>query len=167
MTISMYAASVPVLKHNLQSLARVLKQGEAHATSAAFEPSVLLSSRLFPDMFTLIRQVQIATDQAKGCAARLAGVDVPKYEDDEASFAELDARIAKTIAFLDTFKADQIDGSEDREIVMQAGPMKLEFKGQAYLTTWVYPNFFFHLTTAYNILRHNGVVLSKRDFLGM
>ncbi|MBL0076572.1 MAG: DUF1993 domain-containing protein [Rhodocyclaceae bacterium] len=167
MTISMYAASIPVLKHNLQSLARVLKQGEAHATSAAFEPSVLLSSRLFPDMFTLIRQVQIATDQAKGCAARLSGSEIPKYDDNEATFAELDARITKTIAFLDTVKADQVDGSEEREITLQAGPMTLNFKGQAYLTTWVYPNFFFHMTTAYNILRHNGVVLSKRDFLGM
>lgn len=167
MTISMYAASIPVLKHNLQSLARVLKQGEAHATSAAFEPSVLLSSRLFPDMFTLIRQVQIATDQAKGCAARLSGSEIPKYDDNEATFAELDARITKTIAFLDTVKADQVDGSEEREITLQAGPMTLNFKGQAYLMTWVYPNFFFHMTTAYNILRHNGVVLSKRDFLGM
>ena len=167
MTISMYAASIPVLKHNLQSLAALLKKAEAHATSAAFEPSVLLGSRLFPDMFALTRQVQIATDQAKGCAARLSGCEIPKYDDDETTFAELDARITKTIAFLDTIKADQIDGSEEHEIVMQAGPMKLEFLGQAYLTTWVYPNFFFHMTTAYNILRHNGVVLSKRDFLGM
>ena len=127
MTISMYAALIPVLKSNLQSLAALLKKAEAHATSAAFEPSVLLSSRLFPDMFALTQQVQIATDQAKGSAARLSGSEIPKFDDNETTFAELDARI----------------------------------------TTWVYPNFFFHMTTAYNILRHNGVVLSKRDFLGM
>jgi hypothetical protein len=167
MTISMYSASIPVLKSNLQSLANILKKAEAHATGEGYEPGVLLGSRLFPDMFALTRQVQIATDQAKGCAARLAGVEVPKFEDTEATFAELDARIAKTLTFLDTVTAAQIDGSEERDIVMQAGPMTLEFKGQAYLTTWVYPNFFFHLTTAYNILRHNGVGLSKRDFLGM
>ncbi|MBK9625260.1 MAG: DUF1993 domain-containing protein [Rhodocyclaceae bacterium] len=167
MTISMYAALIPVLKSNLQSLAALLKKGEAHATSAAFEPSVLLSSRLFPDMFALTQQVQIATDQAKGSAARLSGSEIPKFDDNETTFAELDARITKTIAFLDTIRADQIDGSEERDIVVKAGPMTLNFKGQAYLTTWVYPNFFFHMTTAYNILRHNGVVLSKRDFLGM
>ena len=118
-------------------------------------------------MFALTRQVQIATDQAKGSAARLSGSEIPKFDDNETTFAELDARIAKTIAFLDSIRADQIDGSEERDIVVQAGPMTLNFKGQAYLTTWVYPNFFFHLTTAYNILRHNGVALSKRDFLGM
>lgn len=167
MTISMYAASIPVLKNNLLSLAGLLKKAETHATSAGYEPSVLLGSRLFPDMFALTRQVQIATDQAKGCAARLAGLEVPKYDDNEVTFAELDARIKKTVAFLESVRADQIDGSEGRDIVMQAGPMTLEFKGQAYLTTWVYPNFFFHLTTAYNILRHSGVALSKRDFLGM
>ena len=167
MTISMYSASIPVLKSNLQSLAGFLKKAEAHATGEAYEPGVLLGSRLFPDMFALTRQVQITTDQAKGCAARLAGIEIPKFEDSETTFAELDARIDKTVAFLDSVNAEQIDGSEGRDIVMQSGPMKLEFKGQAYLTTWVYPNFFFHLTTAYNILRHNGVPLSKRDFLGM
>ena len=167
MTITMYSASIPVLKNNLRSLAGVLKKAEAHATGAGYEPGVLLGSRLFPDMFMLTRQVQIATDQAKGGAARLAGLDVPKYDDNETTFAELDGRIAKTIAFLDSIRAEQIDGSEERHIVMQAGPMTLEFKGQVYLTTWIFPNFFFHVTTAYNILRHNGVVLSKRDFLGM
>jgi hypothetical protein len=136
-------------------------------TGAGYESGALLGSRLFPDMFDLTRQVQIATDQAKGGAARLAGVDVPKYEDNETTFAELDARISKTIQFLETIRPDQVDGSEGRDIVIQAGPMKLEFKGQIYLTTWVFPNFFFHVTTAYNILRHNGVPLSKRDFLGM
>ncbi|MBK9520535.1 MAG: DUF1993 domain-containing protein [Rhodocyclaceae bacterium] len=167
MTITMYSASIPVLKNNLHSLAGVLKKAEAHATGAGYESGALLGSRLFPDMFDLTRQVQIATDQAKGGAARLAGVDVPKYEDNETTFAELDARISKTIQFLETIRPDQVDGSEGRDIVIQAGPMKLEFKGQIYLTTWVFPNFFFHVTTAYNILRHNGVPLSKRDFLGM
>ena len=166
MKISMYAATIPLFKHNLQSLAKVLKKGEAHATSAEFGPAVLLGSRLFPDMYDLTRQVQIATDQAKGSAARLSGTEIPKFEDNETTFAELDARISKTIAFLDSISANQIDGSEERDIVLHAGPMTLNFKGLDYLTTWVYPNFYFHLTTAYNILRHNGVVLSKRDFLG-
>ena len=118
-------------------------------------------------MYELTRQVQIATDQAKGSAARLSGTEIPKFEDNETTFAELDARISKTIAFLDSISANQIDGSEERDIVLHAGPMTLNFKGLDYLTTWVYPNFYFHLTTAYNILRHSGVVLSKRDFLGM
>ena len=167
MTISMYSASIPLLKSNLQSLAGFLKKAEAHAVGQSFDPGVLLGARLFPDMFALTRQVQIATDQAKGCAGRLAGIEIPKFEDSETTFAELDARIGRTIDFLDSVRPDQIDGSEDRHIELQAGPMKLEFKGQAYLTTWVFPNFFFHMTTAYNLLRHNGVGLSKRDFLGM
>ena len=167
MTISMYAASIPLLKHNLKSLAAVLAKAEAHAMEKKIAPSVLLDSRLYPDMFPLTRQVQIATDHAKGCAARLSGSEIPKYEDTESSFADLAARIAKTISFLDSVRADQIDGSEEREIALQAGPRTMEFKGQAYLTNWVLPNFFFHVTTAYAILRHNGVELSKADFLGM
>ncbi len=167
MGIAMYAASIPVLKQNLKSLASVLVKAEAHAVTKKIDPAIFLAARLFPDMFPVRKQVQVATDQAKGCAARLAGIEIPTYEDNEASFEELAARIAKTIAFLDSIRTEQIDGSEERDIVLQAGPHTLQFKGQGYLTNWVLPNFFFHVTTAYAILRHNGVELSKQDFLGM
>lgn len=166
MTISMYDASVPGLKHMLNSLSAILRKAAEHAVSRKIDPSVFINARLFPDMFSLSKQVQIATDQAKGCAARLAGVDIPKFEDKEATFDELQARIAKTIAFLDGFKAQQIDGSEERDIVLQLHETKLEFKGREYLINWVLPNFYFHITTAYNILRHNGIEIGKKDFLG-
>jgi hypothetical protein len=166
MTLSMYDASVPALKHMLNNLAAILKKSAEHAASKKIDPSVFVNARLFPDMLPLFKQIQIATDQAKGCAARLAGVDIPKFEDTESTFDELQARIAKTIAFLGGFKADQIDGSEAREIAFQLHETKLEFTGQQYLLSWVLPNFYFHVTTAYNILRHNGVDIGKRDFLG-
>ena len=165
MALSMYNTSVPVLKHMLGSLSTILKKAVEHAEAKKIDPSVFTSARLFPDMFALTRQVQIATDQAKGCAARLAGVDIPKFEDNEASFDELQARIAKTIAFLDSIKAEQIDGSEEREIKLQLHERTLEYKGQDYLNRWVLPNFYFHVATAYNILRHNGVEIGKKDFL--
>jgi hypothetical protein len=150
----------------LGNLAAILRTAAEHASSRKIDPSVFINARLFPDMFPLVKQVQIATDQAKGGVARLAGVDIPKFEDNEATFDELQARIAKTIAFLDAIKASQIDGSEERDIVLQLHETKLEFKGKAFLLGWVLPNFYFHVTTAYSILRHNGVDIGKKDYLG-
>ncbi len=166
MNISMYDASIPGLKHMLNSLAAILRKTAAHADSKKIDPDVFINARLAPDMLPLLKQVQIATDHAKGCAARLAGIDSPKFEDNEKTFDELQTRIAKTIAFLDGFKANQIDGSEERAIVLQLHETKLEFMGQDYLINWVLPNFYFHVTTAYNILRHNGVDIGKKDYLG-
>ena len=166
MSLSMYEASVPVLKHMLGSLSTLVRKAAEHAANKKIDPSALINARLFPDMFALVRQVQIATDQAKGGVARLAGVDIPKFEDDETSFDQLLARIAKTIAFLDSFSARQFEGSEDREIVLQLHETQMEFNGRDYLLNWVQPNFYFHVTTAYNLLRHNGVEIDKRDFLG-
>ncbi len=166
MALSMYDSSIPALKQTLSSLASILKKAAEHADNRKIDPAVFITARLFPDMLPLAKQIQIATDHAKGCAARLAGVDLPKFDDNEVTFDELQARIAKTIAFLDGFKADQIDGSEEREIVLQLHETRMEFKGQDYLNKWALPNFYFHATTAYNILRHNGVEIGKRDFLG-
>jgi uncharacterized protein len=166
MKISMYQASVPVLKRMLGNLTDVLHKGAAHAEAKKIDPAVLIASRLYPDMFALARQVQIASDTAKGCAARLAGTEIPKYEDNEATFPELIARITKTIAFLDTFKPAQIDGTEDKSITLQMRSGDLNFTGLSYLLNFVMPNFYFHVTTAYDILRHNGVEVGKIDFLG-
>ncbi len=166
MSISMYQVSVPVFARALTNLRSVLEKGAAHAEARKFKPEVLLNDRLAPDMFPLIRQVQIATDQAKGCVARLAGVEVPKYEDNEASFEELYARIDKTLAFIKGIKAEQIDGSEGKDITLPSPRGPLEFKGQPYLLFFVLPNVYFHCTTAYAILRHNGVELGKMDFIG-
>lgn len=166
MNISLYQASVPVFIHMLNNLAEVLKKGAAHATVRKIDPSVLVNSRLFPDMFPLARQVQIATDGAKGGAARLAGLESPKYEDNESSFPELLARIEKTVAYLKTFKPGQIDGAEDRTITLKIGGQNLTFQGLPYLLNFVIPNFYFHITTAYNILRHGGVEIGKQDYLG-
>jgi len=166
MPLSMYDASIPVLKHTLGSLGAILKKAAEHAVSKNIDQSVLINARLFPDMFPLGKQIQIATDQAKGSAARLAGIDIPVFEDKEVTFDQLQVRIAKTIAFLDSIKASQIDGSEERGIMLQLHDDKLEFKGKGYLINWVLPNFYFHVTTAYGILRHNGVDIGKNDFLG-
>lgn len=167
MTISMYSASVPVFKQMLNSLDAILAKAEAHASEKKIDPNALLQARLFPDMFPLTRQVQIAADFAKGVTARLAGVDVPAYEDNEQSFEQLRARIAKTLAFIDTIPADKIDGSEAREIVLMPGtPRERKFAGQSYLVNYGLPQFFFHHTTAYALLRHNGVELGKRDYMG-
>lgn len=167
MTISMYSASVPVFKQMLNSLDAILSKAEAHASEKKIDPNALLQARLFPDMFPLTRQVQIAADFAKGVTARLAGVDVPAYEDNEQSFEQLRARIAKTLAFIDTVPADKIDGSEAREIVLMPGtPRERKFAGQSYLVNYGLPQFFFHVTTAYALLRHNGVELGKRDYMG-
>jgi hypothetical protein len=162
----MYTASVPVLVRALGNLAGVLEKAAAHAEARKIDPAVLLNSRLYPDMFPLVRQVQIATDNAKGGAARLAGAQPPKYEDNEASFAELQARLQKTIAYLNTFTPEQIDGSEERPVALTLRSGELKFVGLTYLLGYLLPNFFFHTTAAYAILRHNGVELGKRDYLG-
>ncbi len=164
--LTMYDATIPPLKRALTSLSHILKKGEEYADAKKVEHSVLLHARLFPDMYPLLRQVQIATDMSKGGAARLAGLEIPKYEDIETTFAELQARITKTIAFIDSVKPAQIDGSETRDITIGVRNIELKFTGQTYLLTWVNPNVYFHVTTAYNILRHNGVELGKPDFLG-
>lgn len=167
MTISMYSASIPVFKQILNALNNVLAKAEAHAIEKKIEPNALLQARLFPDMFQLVRQVQIAADFAKNVPARLAGVQVPPYEDNEQTFADLHARINKTLAFLDGLSAAQIDGSEALEIMLRPGtPKEKKLSGQTYLLSYGLPQFFFHATTAYDILRHNGVAVGKRDFMG-
>jgi hypothetical protein len=166
MTISMYQASAPRFANMLKNLAAILEKAEAHAAARKIDPAVLLASRLYPDMFPLVRQVQIASDNAKGAAARLAGVEVPKYEDTEQTFAELKARLARTIDFVSSFKAAQIDGSEEKDIHLKLGPMEVTWKGMQYLLGFALPNFYFHVVTAYDILRHNGVEVAKRDYIG-
>jgi uncharacterized protein len=166
MTISMSEASVPAFDQTLTALAAVLDKAEGHCAARKIDPAVLLGARLFPDMFPLSRQVQIACDFAKGTAARLAGQEVPSWPDEEQTFAELKARIDKTLAFVKSVPAARIDGSEGRAITLKAGPRELSFKGQDYLVGFALPNFYFHATTAYALLRHNGVELGKRDFLG-
>jgi hypothetical protein len=164
--LSIYAATITPLKQTLSNLAAILQKGEEYADAKKVEHHVLLNSRLFVDMYPLTRQVQIATDMSKGAGARLAGIDIPKYEDSETSFAELQVRIAKTIAFLDSINPEQLTEAETREITISVRKVDLKFSGQGYLLKWVLPNVYFHVTTAYNILRHNGVELSKQDFLG-
>ncbi len=166
MTISMHQALVPPFVQMLDSLSAVLAKGTAFAAGRQIEPSVLLQSRLAPDMFPLVRQVQAATDQAKGGAARLAGIEVPSWPDTEASFEELQARVRRAVDYLRGFSAAQIDGSEERAVTIKAGSRELHFKGREYLFGFAYPNFYFHVTAAYAILRHNGVEVGKRDFLG-
>jgi hypothetical protein len=166
MAISMYQASVPIFLQMLNSLSAILDKAEAFAAERKIEPAVLLGFRLAPDMFPLARQVQIATDMAKGCCARLAGVEIPKYADDETTFADLKGRIARTIAFVQSFEPGAIDGSEERAIALTAGSRELRFTGQDYLVSFVLPNFYFHVTTAYAILRHCGLPIGKRDYLG-
>jgi len=166
MPLSMYQASIPPLAHTLAALSRILDKAEAHITAKKIEPAAILTMRLYPDMFTFTRQVQLTCDFAKGAAARLAGAEVPTYADTEASLAELTARIAKTADFVKSFGAAQIDGSETREITIPIGGQPRIFTGQSYLIDFALPNFYFHATTAYAILRHAGVELGKRDFLG-
>jgi uncharacterized protein len=166
MNISMYQASAPRFVNTLNNLVAILDKAQAHAEAKQIDPAALTTSRLYPDMFPMARQVQIACDTAKGAVARLAGVEVPKHDDTEQTFPELKARIAKTIAFIKSVKPGQIDGSEDREIVLKLGGREITFKGMQYLLGFAHPNFYFHVTTAYNILRHNGVEIGKRDFIG-
>ena len=163
--LSMFDTTIPPLKRALSSLSHILKKGEAYADAKSIEHAVLLNARLFPDMYPIIRQVYIATDMSKGAASRLAGLEVPKYEDTETTFAELQARITKTLAFIDTVKAEQLVGSETRGITITVRKTDLHFSGQDYLLKWVMPNVYFHVTTTYNILRHNGCELGNPDFL--
>lgn len=166
MSLSMYQASIPVFTRQLNNLSTILGIAAAHAEDKKIEQSVFLNARLAPDMFPLSRQVQIACDGAKAGAALLAEVEAPSHADDEASFAELQARIAKTLSFLQGLSAAQIDGSEARTVTLKRRDKETHFQGQAFLLDHVLPNFYFHLTTAYAILRHNGVSIGKRDFLG-
>jgi hypothetical protein len=167
MPFSMSQASLPALEIGLNALSAVLDKAEAHATAKKFEPTVLLQMRLAPDMFPLVRQVQIATDLAKNGASRLAGAEPPRFEDNETSIAELKARLAKTVAYLKTLDGKQIDASAEREITFPLGPQhKGQMNGADYLNHFLLPNFYFHLTAAYAILRHCGLQIGKEDFLG-
>ena len=163
--MNLYDSSVPVFVHFLRSLSVILKKAETHCAAKKIDPTIILNARLFPDMFALTRQVQIASDGAKGAGARLAGAAVPSWPDEEKTFEELQSRISRTIAFLSDLKPEQFEGADGRDISLKAGGRELNFKGQAYLETWAKPNFFFHVTTAYAILRHNGIELGKPDFL--
>ena len=166
MPFGMYQASVPAFLNMLKNLSAILDKAEAFAARHKIEPEILLNWRLAPDMFALTRQVQIAADFAKGTTARLAGREVPKYADEEKSFAELKARIAKTVKFVEGFAPKDIDGSEARDISLTVGGQDLRFKGKPYLVHFALPNFYFHATTAYDILRACGLDIGKRDFLG-
>ena len=166
MTVSMFQASVPPFIRALTNLAGILDKGLAYAQARKIDEAVLLTSRLFPDMFPLVRQVQIATDTARSGAGRLAGVEFPSYEDKETTFAELTVRIQNTVTFLQTLQPTQIDGSENRTISWQSRSSTKSMQGQPYLFNHLLPNIHFHVTTAYNILRHNGVEVGKKDFLG-
>ncbi|WGV28155.1 DUF1993 domain-containing protein [Halotia branconii] len=166
MTISMYQASIPVFIRALNNLANILEKGAAYAETKKIDPSVLINSRLSPDMLPLSKQVQIASDIVNRGAARLAIVEAPKFEDNETTFAQLIERIHKTISQLNTFKPEQIDGSEEKEITLQMRDTTASFQGMPYLLYFVLPNLYFHVTTAYDILRHCGVELGKQDFLG-
>ena len=165
--MSISSASIPVFQIGLNALSVILDKAEAHAEAKKIDPTVLLNARLFPDMFPLTRQVQIACDQAKNGAARLAGLEPPKHEDNEKTFAELKARIAKALAYVKTLDAKAIDVATDRQVTFPLGPNnKGHMKGADFLNHFVLPNFYFHLTTAYDILRHCGLEVGKRDFLG-
>lgn len=166
MAMSMYTASVPVFQHMLRNLIHILDKGEANAQARKIDPAVLAAARLAPDMLPFTRQILIACDGAKNGVARISGVEAPKFEDNEATFPELKARVQKTLDFLATVPAAKMDGTEDKDITFPVGrDTTRTMKAQAYLGTWVLPNFFFHVTTAYDILRHNGVDLGKTDYL--
>ncbi|MCY1269191.1 hypothetical protein D9M68_203690 [compost metagenome] len=166
MSLSVYETSVPVFIRMLGNLSAILAKAAAHAKAKSIDPAVLVNARLAPDMLPLARQVQIASDSAKGCAARLAGIDIPVYPDDETTFDELQARIARTIRFLEGIKAEQLDGSETRTIQLKLRNREVTFSGRDFLLGFATPNFYFHVTTAYDILRHNGVEIGKMDYLG-
>lgn len=166
MSLTMYQASIPVFIRMLGNLSAILEKAAAHAETKKIDPSVFVNARLAPDMYPLSRQIQIATDMAKGCAARLAGIEIPSYADTESTFPELQERIAKTVDFLQSVSAEQIDGSEERTVTLKIHGKELNFLGQPYLLNYVLPNFYFHITTAYAILRHNGLEIGKMDFIG-
>lgn len=167
MPLSMHSASVPVFQALLANLSDWLDRAEASAGDRKFDPAVLLGARLAPDMLPFVRQVQIACDSAKFCVARLAGVDAPRFEDDEATVAELRDRIARTLAFVGSVSAAQVDGTEDKDITVPRREGAVVMKGEPYLKHFAMPNFYFHVTTAYALLRHNGVPLGKSHYLGL
>jgi len=162
----MYKASVPRFVNILGNLSNILDKAQAYADAKKLKDDALTSFRLFPDMLPMTAQVQIACDTAKGVVARLAGIPIPAYEDNEKTLAELKARVAKTIAFIQTVTAEQIDGSEEKEIVTKRGDKETRYQGMQFLLGHAIPNFYFHVATTYNILRHNGVEIGKRDYLG-
>ena len=158
---------VPSFTHSLRCLAAILAKAEAHCEDRKIDPNALLTARLYPDMLNFTRNVLIACDTAKGLAARLSQTDNPSYEDNETTFAELQARITRTIDFMESVPEAAFEGAEGREVVMQVGPDEMKFTGAAYFSGFATPNFYFHMTTSHDILRHNGVEIGKRDFLGM
>lgn len=166
MSVNAYQATVPAFVQILTALSAILKKAVAHAETKKIDPAVFVNARIAPDMFPLSRQIQIATDHAKGASARLAGVDVPSYADTETTFDELQARIAKTLDFIKGLKQAQFDGGFDRDVTLTIAGQKMTWKGNVYLHQFALPNFYFHATAAYAILRHNGVEVGKRDFLG-
>ena len=166
MSFSMYDASIPVLTQMLGSLSSIIDKAEAHAEAKKIDPAALLQARLYPDMFPFLRQVQVATDFARGCAARLAGMEVPRYEESETTFAGLKERIERSLAFIGSVPRDAVEASAQRDIVSGSGATARQFKGQVYLLHYALPHFYFHTTTAYAILRHNGVEIGKKDFIG-
>lgn len=166
MAISIYQASVPIIKSMLGNLSAILAKAELYARNKKFDEKNLLESRLFPDMFPLVKQVQVATDQAKGGCARLAGIEPPKYEDNETTIAQLQERITRTIAFIDDIEPALIDAAASRKIAYTMRDFNFEFSAQQYLTNWILPNFYFHVTTAYNLLRMSGIEIGKGDYLG-
>ena len=166
MSLTMYQTSIPVFIHMLGNLSKILDKAATYAEAKKIDPAILINARLAPDMYPLNRQIQIATDMAKGCAARLAGIEVPSYADNESTFPELQARIAQTVAFLQSVSAEQINGSEERTVTLKMHGKEIGFLGQPYLLHYVLPNFYFHITTTYAILRHNGLEIGKMDFVG-
>lgn len=165
MSLSIYQASVPAFQKHLHALDGILDKAAAYAAAKKIDPAVLMSARLYPDMFDCVRQVQASTDFAKAASARLAGVPVPSYEDTEKTIPELKGRIAKTLSFLETIKPEQMAGSETKEFTIKVGPNDMHFNGLDYLLHFAMPNFYFHAATAYGILRHNGLDIGKRDFM--
>lgn len=165
MSITMYQASVPAFQKHLNALDAILDKTAAYAAQRKIEPAALLNARLYPDMFDMKRQVQVACDFAKAAGARLAGLEVPSFADTETTIPELKERIAKTLRFLETIKPEQMEGSEERVLTIKVGPNEMTFTGRDYLLHFALPNFYFHCATAYGILRHNGLEIGKRDFM--
>ncbi|HEX7638401.1 MAG TPA: DUF1993 domain-containing protein [Burkholderiaceae bacterium] len=165
MSLSMYAVTIPPMRLMLKNLSAIISKAEQHCEARKIDPSAFLSARLFPDMFPFTRQVQIASDTAKGAAARLAGVEVPKFEDTETTFAELHARLDRTVAFMDSLTPAQFEGADTRTVTLPLRQGPREFTGLEYLTAWANPNLYFHVTTAYALLRHGGVEIGKTDYL--
>lgn len=166
MSVSMYQVSIPVFIRMLNNLVAILEKAAAHCAEKKIDPAALINFRLYPDMFAFAKQVQVACDHAKNAATRLTGTEAPEFANDEKTFPELIERVKKTIDFLNTFKPEQIDGTEEREVVIKRGDTSVSYKGQDFLLNRALPNLYFHITTAYDILRHNGVELGKRDYLG-